>query len=186
VFADGQPGVHQRPYDVELQLGQLRGLLVEPRQAGNIGQRRATPERRGSPQHGHPLGGLGLLGLAKQTAHHLHVGGLARVLPRFVRDPDVEQVAGRPGHDGGPGAEHGPQMGNVALQRVHRGSRRVVSPHDVDEPIGAHDVSRLQRQRGEDCPATHTADRLGRAGDGYVDRAEKPDPHLPSTCDRVR
>jgi len=73
----------------------------------------------------------------------------------------------------------------VTLQRVHRGGRRVVTPHDVDEPVGGHDVSRLQRQGGEDCLAAQAAERLGHSGDGYVDRAEKPDPHLPSTCDRV-
>ena len=45
--------------------------------------------------------------------------------------------------------EHAAQIRHVALQRVRGRRRRVLAPHDVDQPVGADGLAGAQAEDGQ-------------------------------------
>ena len=71
---------------------------------------------------------------------------------------DTEQVAGRSALDGAR-SEHGPEARDVRLQRPASGVGWFLSPQGVDQPLGGHDLVRVQDQVSEGGPLFRTAER---------------------------
>jgi hypothetical protein len=170
VLAERELGVDQRPLGVQPHLVQPARLLVRQGDAGQVGQRAAAPQRERGAQVPDPLGRVGRApALPDQSLGDLHVRALGT---------EVEDVAGRPGPDRVPAAQHAAQVGHVALQRVgdHRGGVR--APHRVDELVGGDDLARVQREDREHGLAAQPAYRVRHPVLHHVHRPEQPHPHL--------
>ena len=111
----------------------------------DVGQRRAAEQRergaqclRRSPQ---------VTGSA-EPARLVQVA--LEVLEVELAGRQLDRVAGRPGDDRLAVAERPPQLGDVHLQSLGGGGRRVVSPQLVDQPFGRDDsVAVVEEQDGE-------------------------------------
>ena len=101
-----------------------------------------------------------------------------------VRRVEVEAVAvvGRHEHRGpGPGREvgleHPAQPGEVGVQRAVGTGRRVVTPDQVDEPVGAHRAAGRERQRGQDAARLARRKRDRTLRPLHARAPQDPDPH---------
>jgi hypothetical protein len=164
VLQRGQPGLHQPDAQP------LPGLLRAGRR-----QRRAGPqvERRGQP--GDPRRVVRLRrGRREPGLEPVHVDR------RRVHDQRV-RAAGRPDlrlgrvHPG-PG-ERRPQAGDVDLDRVPGGPRRLVRPGQLDQPLGRHRPVGLQREHREHEPLPARAEPNRPPGVCRGDPTQQPDLH---------
>ena len=162
VFPGGQPRVGQRVPDLLAEQFQPPRLLFQPGQPGQVGQRPPAPQGQRLPQVRGRAGRVrGLRALAEQPLGQQHVGAVVA---------EVQQVTGRPGHDGGL-AEHGTQVRDVALQRVQRGGRGL-APDRVDQAAGSDDLAGVQGQGGQDGLPPQPADRQHLAAVHDIDRSQ--------------
>jgi len=47
----------------------------------------------------------------------------------------------------------------MSLKRIYDSRRRGLSPDDIDQPAGTDDLTAVQRQNSQYCPAPETAHR---------------------------
>ena len=113
----------------EPQLLQPADLGLREALAGELRERRATPQRQRLVELA--------LGLERLEAVEVELAGL-----------DAQQVAGRPRLD--PlAAEELAQVGDVDLQRLVDGRRRVLLPQRVDQPVSRDDAIGVEQQQGQ-------------------------------------
>ena len=70
----------------------------------------------------------------------------------------AEQVPRGPALDGAR-SEHGPEARDVRLQRPPSGVGWFISPKGVDQPLGGHDLVRVQDQVSKGGPLFRTTER---------------------------
>ena len=155
---------HQRcvPADREIGLDPLleRGVpeLLEVRRgvagglAGEVGERRAAPERQ---RLGEALGRNRRLGTVRvvDESHEAVEVELAVV--------DTQQVPRRSRDE--PLAELLPQAAEVVLKRRKRGRRRGVAPDALDEPVDGDNAVRVEQEQRQHRPPPRAAESAGRA-----------------------
>ena len=126
----------------QLQLGEPAGLGRGEAPQRDVRERRAAEEGERLPPE--PRGRLRIAVAA----------GRARPLAERLEAREVElvrleanRVAGRERHDRLLGAERAAQLGEMDLQGLGGGRRRIVSPQLVDEPRGGHRVLPVRQQQ---------------------------------------
>ncbi len=142
--------------------GRARPLLV-----GNVSHDRPAPFGEGRVERGQ-----GLVGGAERASR-----GHAVLEPRGVEHVarHGQDITGAFAAQGLGVTERPSQQGDVALQRVDGGRRRIAGPDVVDESVDGDDVAEDQRQAGEHGPLSWPSERdrvavaLGR------DRPQQPD-----------
>ena len=119
-----------------MKLLQPADLALRPRLVGELGERRAAPEREGLAQ---PLGRGRRLGPARLGHEALEAVQIeaARL--------DAELVAPRP-RDDHVVAERLAELGDVRLQDLRRSGRRAAGPEILDQPVARHGLVRVQEQ----------------------------------------
>ena len=143
VAAEREIGVDSLLEHDGAQLLESRDLGLRERLVREVGQRRATPE---------------LERLAKGTGRRTGIARAER-RPPLVREPreavdvhalrlELEDVARRPRHEL-LGAQSLAELGDVHLDGVRRGLRRLPRPQCLDEPVDGHDATWLQREHRE-------------------------------------
>jgi hypothetical protein len=136
VAAARQVGVDALLERGEPQLVQPCDLGLRERLVGEVGERRAAPQRERLAQLLGRAGGLRPARLAAQPLEQREVQLVAL---------HVEHVAGRA--RGQPlGAELAPQAHDVALDALGHGGRRRLSPQVGDQPVGRDDLVGAQQQ----------------------------------------
>ena len=167
-LAQRQPGVEQPLHRDQPQPLQPVRVLAEPVQPGHVGQRRPTPQGERRAVAGcAPRRVVALPGLLDQPLRDHDVRGLGA---------EVQPVARGLGEDRRLVAQHAAEVGDVALQGVEAGAPGP-APDDVDQPVRAHDVTGVQRERGQDGLAPQARHRTGDVSGRHVDRSEQPDLH---------
>ena len=136
----------------DAQLAQCRQRVERERRVGEVRERLAAPQRECFAQRRGRSGRIG----ARELPSRL----LERALAADDVDGlggDVEEVAGRAGHDG-PVTEDAAQLRDVALQRRGGGFGRVL-PHALDQATGRYDRAGVEREHREDRSAARAAER---------------------------
>ena len=117
--------------DPQLERGEARslealGLRLRENVVGELGERLAAPEAERLAEQPARPGGIGAFRLGDQPleAEQVELVGV---------DPD--EVAGLLRDDRRAVPEHLPQLGDVELERVRRGRRRIVRPQRVDQAV---------------------------------------------------
>ena len=103
-----------------------------------VGQRRAAEQRQRLAQQ---LGGL-----AAGAASRACATSVSKRCEVERAGVELDRVAGRAGDDR-VRPERAPQLGDVHLQRLGRGRRRVLAPQHVDQPLGRDDVLAVREQQ---------------------------------------
>ena len=130
------------PRGAEAELLEARDLVLGEPLVGELGQRRATPERERSVQA-------------------LEVAALDRTLEALAVELallDAQQVAGRSGDEAV--AELLPEQGDVVADDLGRGRRRRLVPELVDEPVDRDDLVGVEQQERDqrELPAAPEAE----------------------------
>ncbi len=171
----GQPGgaaALEVGVDPGLQGGDA--LLVEPgdggageRRVGDVGQRRAAPQREGVAQERGGALGRRRPGLAHEV---LEPGQVE------LRALDAQQVA-RLARDEPPVAHRTPQPRHVDLDALRDRRRRRLAPDLVDQPVGRDDLVGVQQQDREQGTLARAAERQRAAVRVGLHRSEQPELH---------
>ena len=137
--------------------------------AGEVGERRAAPERQ---RLGEALGRNRRLGAVRvvDESHEaveveLAVGDTQQV-PRRSRDEPLAELL--------------PQAAEVVLKRRERGRRRGVAPDALDEPVDGDDAVRVEQEQCQHRPPPRAAERQDALAVAHLQRAEDPELHPPS------
>jgi hypothetical protein len=181
---------------VELQPVLERGEphALEPRRLGrgapeqlDIGQRRAAEQLEAGAQL---RGGGRLVAGRAQAAGVVEVALEALEVERAGRQ--LDRVAAGPGGDRLSLPQLLPQLGDVHLERLDGGGRRMLAPQLVDQAVGRHDaVAVLEQQHGEQRAPLGPGDRDLPAGPDDPQRPQDPELHrltaaLPPSCRHSR
>ncbi len=166
VPAAGELGVAPQLEGGETSLVQRGAVALGDRLAGQVGERRATPEPERCPGQ---LGGP-RRGAVPERAPRVLDEGLEPFVVELAR-LDVQQVARTAGLDP-PVPERAPQAVHVDLERRDRGVGRPGGPDRVDEPLAGDDVVPVQQQRDEQRALLRGAERDRATLDDDLDRSE--------------
>ncbi len=170
MLPEAQPSADQRSAASQPQLVQPLSLLVKPRDPADVHQRPATPQRQRGPHLPRSIGKVGrLFALADQPFGDLHIGCLSTKLQRVARRACPNPVLA---------PQNPPQIGDMALQRVHRTRRSSLAPNKLDHPSSTDDLAPMQRQDREHRFATQPPHRPWHTGHRHIDRSEKSHLHL--------
>ena len=169
------PAERQIGVDALLQRGNAQ--LVEParrrrdRLAREIGQDRATPERKRPAET--PCGDLGVcrLRLGNESPEAVEV--------ELVRT-DTNQVPRRPRLEAVP--EYAPQPPDVVLERSLGSGRRRVSPDAVDQPVRGNDPVGVEQQKRQRSPAPHATEREDALTIEHLQRPQDAEIHGLNDC----
>jgi hypothetical protein len=195
VFADEQLELGHRP-DV-LSEGQLRfqpvldrhrSQLLEPRDLGlpeggmgELGQRRAPPQRQSLRQSGASLGGPASGEQAVTFGGQgVEAGG---VEPVGINAQQIARSSGDQHLGWGPretsGLEDLAQIVHVGLQRSARAGRRLFPPQQVDETVHRHHAVGVDQQHGQHRPLLGRPETHRFAAVPHLQRAQYLEVHPP-------
>ena len=143
----------------QMLLGQPGYLGRRPLLIGELGVRRAAPERQRLLEV--VPGPFGLAGrvLARRGEQGLEppgVHGFVRQPHRVPRRRADQDPGLRP--PGAPGFEDPPEVRHVRLQRPDRPRRRLAAPQVLDQPVDRHDLAARDEQQGQDRPLARPAE----------------------------
>jgi hypothetical protein len=175
------PAQPQLRVDPLFQHGQA--ALLQPGHVGLDRVQRDPVERRTAPQRqrlGEEGGGLLRAGPGGGVDQPLEA-----VQVQLVR-PDLQEVPGCAGDHGlAIGAPERPaQPGHAALQQVARGSRRLLTPQVIHEPVGGHHAACVEQQYREQRALLRPAQRQPAPGGDHLQRAQDGKPHTSSPVRR--
>jgi hypothetical protein len=174
-----EPRLGQAPPDLLVQQVQPSRLFLQPGQSRDVRQRAPAPQRQRLAQVPGTARGISRLGaLPQEPLGQLHIGAVIT---------QVQNVAGRAGEDRGLAAQDTAQVRHVTLQRVQRGRRCGLAPHDIHQAVGADGLAVMQRQGGEDGLPPQAAHRPRPTVPHDINRPKQPyshdGPRSPSLAD---
>ena len=157
-----------------MQLVEPGGLALRERLVGEVGQRRAAPQRERLLEGRH----RGLRASRVELGPGLRHEPLEPVRVELLGvELELVAVVARDDHVRGPASERLPEPGDVHLQRLGGRRRRVLAPQLVDHAIGAERLVRVQQEQREHGSALAAAQRDALASFESLERAEDAEVH---------
>ena len=132
---------------------------ISSRRETSPGAKASAKSASGAPRHSERLRQAfrcGTLGIARAQGLAALVGQAPEALEIELLGIELEDVTGRAGDEKlaglaarAVGLQHLAKLGDMDLKRLGRGLRRGAAPELIDQPVGGHDLVRVQKQDRE-------------------------------------